>query len=78
MAHEHLLSERAMELETAIRHGHRIRHCDWPPYHFAELRRTRTGDQALLRISPQGDLEPLELRQIKEQPGWSVIAVGEH
>lgn len=64
-----------MRLETAVRHGCKIRHRDWPPYHFAEMRPGRDGDVKLCRITPDGSEQPIDVTpdRLKEDEGWSVL-----
>ena len=50
-----------MQLDAAVKSGCRIRHRDWPPYHYAEMRPAPGGVMRLCRISPNGDTQPLEL-----------------
>ncbi|MGI9435744.1 MAG: hypothetical protein ACR2Q4_13105, partial [Geminicoccaceae bacterium] len=57
--------------------GHRIRHCDWPPFHFAELREVAKDSLRLFRIAPDGKVSALNfpLALINEENGWSLAEV---
>lgn len=63
-------------LRRALELGHRIRHCDWPPFHFAELR--KLADRLrLCRIAPNGQVTPIDLPfdLISEENGWFLAEV---
>ena len=64
-------------LRLALELGLRIRHCDWPPFHFAELRNIAKGKLGLCRITPTGKVTPLDLPLafINEDNGWCISAV---
>lgn len=64
-------------LRLALELGHRIRHCDWPPFHFAELRRIAEDRLRLCRITPNGKVMPLDLplALVNEEDGWFVAEV---
>ena len=64
-------------LRLALELGHRIRHCDWPPFHFAELRRIAKDKLRLCRITPGGQVTLLDLPLafINEENGWCISAV---
>ncbi len=64
-------------IQRALKLGHRIRHCDWPPFHFAELRKVAKDRLRLCRITPDGRVEPLDLplAQVSEENGWSIAGV---
>lgn len=64
-------------LRLALELGHRIRHCDWPPFHFAELRKIACDKLKLCRIAPNGQITPLDLplALINEEDGWSIAEI---
>lgn len=64
-------------LRLALELGHRIRHCDWPPFHFAELRRIAKDKLSLCRIAPNGKITPLDLplALVNEENGWCIAEV---
>ncbi len=64
-----------MDLTPLVLRGRRIRHRDWPPYHFAEVRPSGDGSALLYRVSPSGQVEllPALLGKLHEQAGWSLI-----
>ncbi len=64
-------------LRLALELGHRIRHCDWPPFHFAELRRLAKDSLKLCRIAPNGQVTPIDLplAQVSEDNGWCLAEV---
>ncbi|NJO38444.1 MAG: hypothetical protein HC871_13610 [Rhizobiales bacterium] len=64
-------------LRLALELGHRIRHRDWPPFHFAELRRTAQDRLSLCRIAPTGQVTPLDLpwALVSEENGWCLAEV---
>lgn len=66
-----------MELAVALKHGHRIRHCNWPPYHYAQLKQGRNGMSELWRFAPYADAELLELSacRLGTDRGWALIDI---
>ena len=64
-------------LRLALELGHRIRHCDWPPFHFAELRSIAENKLKLCRITPNGKVTPLDLplALVNEEDGWFIAEV---
>lgn len=64
-------------LRLALELGHRIRHCDWPPFHFAELRRIAKDKLELCRIAPSGKITliDLPLALLSEDDGWCLAEV---
>ena len=64
-----------MKIHAALRAGRRVRHRDWPPYHFAELRPSTGGEQRLYRLDPAGNATPLDvsLELLSEEEGWSIL-----
>lgn len=64
-------------LKLALELGHRIRHCDWPPFHFAELRRFAKDKLKLCRITPNGQVTPIDLplSLVSEDNGWCLAEV---
>ncbi len=65
-----------MQLAAAVRSGCRIRHRDWPPYHYAELRPTPDGHYELCRISPHGDMQQIKLTpDIQDGRDWKILNV---
>lgn len=64
-------------LRLALELGRRIRHCDWPPFHFAELRKIAEDKFRLCRIAPNGQVTPLDLPlgQVNEENGWYLSEV---
>lgn len=65
------------KLQLALEMGRRIRHCDWPPFHFAELRRIAKDKLRLCRITPNGQVTPLDLplALVSEENGWCLAEV---
>lgn len=64
-------------LRLALELGHRIRHCDWPPFHFAELRKIAKDRLRLCRIVPNGQIIPVDLPLdlISEENGWTLAEI---
>jgi hypothetical protein len=64
-----------MLLQTAVRSGCRIRHRDWPPYHYAEMRKTGDGEVRLCRIFPQSDIPPIEVQidALNDDSNWKIL-----
>jgi hypothetical protein len=63
-----------MQLVAAVRSGCRIRHRDWPPFHYAELRRTRNGAYEICRIAPDGRIQPVDLRpDLQAGQDWKIL-----
>ena len=64
-----------MELNAAVKSGCRIRHRDWPPYHYAELRPTQSGDMRLCRVTPEGEAVPLDLStmSLNDDLNWKIL-----
>jgi hypothetical protein len=61
-----------MDLLALLRQGCGVRHCEWPPYHYAELGRTEDGREALHHVGPFGSMEviSLPLATLREADGW--------
>jgi len=59
-----------MKLIDAVKRGYRIRHRNWPPYHYAQLKQ---GE--LWRFAPHADATYLELNldDLNIDRGWSLI-----
>ena len=64
-----------MKIHAALRAGRRVRHRDWPPYHFAKLCPSTTGESKLYRVDPTGDAIPLDVRLevLSEEEGWLIL-----
>lgn len=64
-----------MLLQMAVRSGCRIRHRDWPPYHYAEMRKTGDGEVRLCRIIPQSDVPPIEVQidSLADDTNWKIL-----
>jgi hypothetical protein len=64
-----------MLLQMAVRSGCRIRHRDWPPYHYAEMRQTGDGEVRLCRIIPQSDMPPIEVQidALNDDSNWKIL-----
>ena len=62
-----------MDVHSAVQQGCRIRHRDWSPYQYAELRTSPEGQRGLCKITPLGDVERLSLNpeQLDERQGWA-------
>lgn len=66
-----------MKLDLVLRLGGRIRHRDWPPFHFAELRTLSDRQTALCRVTPSGGVTPIKIPPCKldEDEKWFVLDV---
>lgn len=64
-----------MHLDIAVRSGCRIRHRDWPPYHYAQLRPTEDGELRLCRMAPHEDKPPIELKvdALSDDANWKIL-----
>ncbi len=64
-----------MHLDIAVRSGRRVRHRDWPPFHYAQLRQTEDGDLRLCRIVPHDDKPPVEVQvdALKDDQNWKIL-----
>lgn len=64
-----------MLLDIAVKTGCRVRHRDWPPYHYAQLRPTSDGQLRLCRIVPNDDKPPVELQvdMLKDDENWKIL-----
>jgi hypothetical protein len=63
-----------MHLVSAVRSGCRIRHRDWPPYHYAELRPTKSGSYELCRVSPDGKIQQIKLApEAQDGFDWKIL-----
>lgn len=62
----------------ALQQGHRIRHRNWPPFHYPQLKSGRSGELKLWRFAPHGNSTWLEipLEELRDDLGWSLIDVG--
>ena len=61
----------------AVRSGHRVRHRDWPPYHYAQLQPNGDGEWRLCRITPHSDSPPIELQDddLKDDKNWKILDI---
>ncbi|MGI9490958.1 MAG: hypothetical protein ACR2QF_00880 [Geminicoccaceae bacterium] len=66
-----------MNLVDALKHGHRIRHCNWPPYHYAQLNLGPDGKPELWRFAPHADAMRVELsaHDLRTEHGWSLVDI---
>lgn len=66
-----------MLLHLAVRSGCRIRHRDWPPYHYAQLQPTKNGEWRLCRMTPLSDAPPVELKveTLQDDANWKIFDV---
>jgi len=64
-----------MLLQMAVRSGCRIRHRDWPPYHYAQLRPNEAGELRLCRMMPHHDGPPVELKaeSLDDDANWKIL-----
>lgn len=64
-----------MLLHMAVRSGCRIRHRDWPPYHYAQMRPTGNGEWRLCRITPHSDTPPVEVQidALTDDADWKIL-----
>ena len=72
-----MLGVEDMHLQTAVRTGCRIRHRDWPPYHYAQLRPVGDGEWRLCRIAPDSDTAPvvLQLETLSDDSSWKILDI---
>lgn len=66
-----------MLLQMAVRSGCRVRHRDWPPYHYAQMQPTEDGGWRLCRITPDSDTPPIEVRfdALKDDADWKILDI---
>lgn len=66
-----------MKIDFVLRRGGRIRHRDWPPFHFGELRTLSDRQTTLCRVTPSGGVTPINfpLYKLNEDDGWFVLGV---
>jgi len=64
-----------MHLNIAVRTGCRVRHRDWPPYHYAQLCPTPNGELRLCRIGPHDDKPPVEVDEesFDDDQNWKIL-----
>lgn len=64
-----------MLLRMAVRSGFRVRHRDWPPFHYAEMRSTEEGEWRLCRIMPHSDMPPIEVQfdALNDDANWKIL-----
>jgi hypothetical protein len=64
-----------MHLDIALQSGCRVRHRDWPPYHYAQLCPTSDGELRLCRIVPNDDRPPVELQvdALQDDQNWKIL-----
>lgn len=64
-----------MKIQEALQQCCRLRHRDWLPYHFAEIRVAQTGSLQLYLIKPDNVAKPIDLPTeiARDDPGWIVL-----
>lgn len=64
-----------MHLDIAVRTGCRVRHRDWPPFHYAQLCPTPDGELRFCRIVPNDDRPPIELQAdaLEDDQNWKIL-----
>ena len=64
-----------MLLHMAVRTGCRIRHRDWPPFHYAQLQPTGNGEWRLCRMTPHSDTPPTEVQvdALGDDSDWKIL-----
>jgi hypothetical protein len=64
-----------MMLHMAVRSGRRIRHRDWPPFHYAQMQPTEDGKWRLCRFTPQSGGPPVELQleTLSDHANWKIL-----
>ena len=62
-------------IQMALARGRPIRHCDWPPFHYAKLVKVRGGKPKLYRCYPDGHLEILDVSVdgLCREDGWLIL-----
>ena len=63
-----------ISIQIALARGYAIRHCDWPPFHYAKLWKGSDGKRKLYRCYPDGHVEILnvEVHTLREEDGWLI------
>jgi hypothetical protein len=69
-----------MNLIALLRQGCRVRHRQWPPYHYAVLKRTDDGSEWLYHCRPFGEVEVMSIQPtaLHERDGWSLAGWSRH
>lgn len=64
-----------MTFDKALREGLRIRHQNWPPFHYAELRPSQYGKPKLWRCTPHSEAKLLDvaIEDLCEDQGWALL-----
>lgn len=66
-----------MKFDSVLRRGGRIRHGDWPPFHFGGVRTLSDRQTTLCRVTPGGGVTPINIPRCKldEDDKWFVLNV---
>jgi hypothetical protein len=67
-----------MRIQEALQRCCRLRHRDWPPYQYAEIRSGPTGSLRLYVVKPNSAAEAIDLQAeiINDDSGWVILDHG--